>query len=137
MRPSQFHEEKRWPPLEIMNNHQWKKRLPITYNNGSQSVVHQFRTTPTSLRPAELNFGNNTRIKEHLSNSDDHRNYANGLKLEFDPPFRIKLNQEKLQKDKQWVPDLRLSLSQRDGNNDDKTDPCKETQEINTKLSLS
>lgn len=91
MRPSQFHEEKRWPPLEIMNNHQWKKRLPIASNNGSQSVVHQFRTTPTSLRPTELNFGNNTRIKEHLSNSDDHRNYANGLKLEFDPPFRIKV----------------------------------------------
>jgi len=46
-------------------------------------------------------------------------------------------NQEKLQKEKQWAPDLRLSLSQRDGNNDGKTDHCRETQEINTKLSLS
>lgn len=49
----------------------------------------------------------------------------------------MQLNQEKLQKDKQWAPDLRLSLSQRDGNNDDKTNPCEETQEINTRLSLS
>ncbi|TKY60044.1 putative Myb family transcription factor [Spatholobus suberectus] len=139
MRPSQFHEEKRWPPLEIMNTHPWKKRLPanITSNTGSQSVVHQFGPTPASLRPSELNFGNNTRIREHLSNSDEHQNYSDSLKLEFEPPFRIKLNQEKLQKDKQWVPDLRLSLSQRDGNNDGKTDHCRETQEINTKLSLS
>ncbi|XP_027347679.1 myb-related protein 1-like [Abrus precatorius] len=139
MKPSQFLEEKRWPPLEIMNNHQWKKRLPtnITANTGSQSVVHQFGTTPASLRSSELNFGNNTRIREHLSNPFEHRNRSNSLKLEFDPPFRIKLNQEKLQKDKQWVPDLRLSLSQRDDNNDGKTDYCKETQEINTKLSLS
>ncbi|KAK7318813.1 hypothetical protein RJT34_03520 [Clitoria ternatea] len=126
MRPSQFLEEKRWPPLETMN---WKKM--------SQSVSHhQFGTTPASLRPAELNFGNNTGIKEHLTNSDEHhRKYSNNLKLEFDPPFRIKLNQEKLQKDeKQWVPDLRLSLCQRDGNNDGKSD---QHQEINTKLSLS
>ncbi|KAL2343286.1 hypothetical protein Fmac_004571 [Flemingia macrophylla] len=139
MRPSQFLEEKRWPPLEIMNNHHWRKRLPanITSNTGSQSVVHQFGTIQASLRPSELNFGNNKRIREHLSNSDEHRNYANSLKLEFEPPFRIKLNQEKLQKDKQWVPDLRLSLSQRDGNNDGMTDHCRETQEINTKLSLS
>lgn len=46
-------------------------------------------------------------------------------------------NQEKMQKEKQWVPDLRLSLSQRDGNSDGKNDHCRETQEINTKLSLS
>ncbi|KAK7359210.1 hypothetical protein VNO77_01160 [Canavalia gladiata] len=135
MRPSQFLEEKRWPPLEIMNNHQWKKRLPTNIvTNTGQSVVNQFGITPASLRPSELNFGNSTRIREHLSKTDDHCSY---LKLEFDPPFRIKLNQEKLQKDKQWVPDLRLSLSQRDGNNDGNTDHCKETQEISTKLSLS
>ncbi|KHN06404.1 two-component response regulator ORR24-like [Glycine soja] len=140
MRPSQFLEEKKWPPLDIMNNHHWKKRLPanITSNAVSQPVVHQFGTTAASLlRPSELNFGNNTRIKEHLSNSDEHRNYSNSFKLEFEPPFRIKSNQEKLQKENQWAPDLRLSLSQRDGNNDGKTDHCRETQEINTKLSLS
>ncbi|RDX60448.1 putative Myb family transcription factor, partial [Mucuna pruriens] len=94
MRPSQFLEEKKWPPLEIMSNHLWKKRLPsnITSNTGShdQFVVHQFGTTLASLRSSELNFGNNTRIGEHLSNSDEHRNYSNSLKLEFEPPFRIK-----------------------------------------------
>ncbi|KAG4999934.1 hypothetical protein AAZX31_08G114100 [Glycine max] len=140
MKPSQFLEEKKWPPLDIMNNHHWKKRLPanISSNSGSQPVVHQFGTTSPSLRPSELNFGNNTRISwEHLSNSDEHRNYSNSLKLELEPLFRIKSNQEKLQKEKQWAPDLRLSLSQRDGNNDGKTDHCRETQEINTKLSLS
>ncbi|KAK7369131.1 hypothetical protein VNO80_11165 [Phaseolus coccineus] len=141
MRPSQFLEEKRWPPLEIMNNHPWKKRLPanITSNTESQSVLlHQFgTTTPASLRPSDLNFANKTRIREHITNSDEHRSYSNSSKLEFEPPFRIKSNQEKMQKEKQWMPDLRLSLSQRDGNNDEKTDHCRETQEINTKLSLS
>ena len=94
MKPSQFLEEKKWPPLDIMNNHHWKKRLPanITSNAVSQPVVHQFGTTAASLlRPSELNFGNNTRIKEHLSNSDEHRNYSNSFKLEFEPPFRIKV----------------------------------------------
>jgi len=95
MRPSQFLEEKRWPPLEIMNNHTWKKRLPatITSNTESQSVVlHQFgTTTPASLRPSELNFSNKTRIREPLSNSDEHRSYSNNFKLEFEPPFRIKV----------------------------------------------
>ncbi|KAK7247170.1 hypothetical protein RIF29_42047 [Crotalaria pallida] len=141
MRPSQFLEEKRWPPLEIMNNtHEWKKRLPInniTANTVSQSVVQQFGTSPSSLRPSDLCFGNNTIIKDHLSNSDDPSNYSTGLKLGFDPPFRIKLNQEKMQIDKQWVPDLQLGLSQKDGNNDGKADHCRETQEISTKLSLS
>ena len=49
----------------------------------------------------------------------------------------MQLNQDKLQKDKQWVPDLQLGLSNKDGNNDGKTDHCRETQEISTKLSLS
>ncbi|QCD84475.1 transcription factor LUX-like [Vigna unguiculata] len=127
MRPSQFLEEKRWPPLEIMNNHPWKKRLPS--NTDSQSLLlHQFGSTTSP---------NKTRIREHLSNSDEHRSYSNTFKLEFEPPFRIKSNQEKMQNEKQWVPDLRLSLSQRDGNSDGKNDHCRETQEINTKLSLS
>jgi len=68
--------------------------------------------------------------------------YTKLLSLPFSTFDRIcchhmQSNQEKLQKDKQWMPDLRLSLSQRDGNNDGKTDHCRETQEINTKLSLS
>ncbi|KAE9602954.1 hypothetical protein Lal_00050003 [Lupinus albus] len=128
MRPSQFLEEKRWPPLQIMNNnHEWKKMLPtnITANTMSQSAVQQ-----SDL----LSFGNNTRlIKQHLSNSDEPFNYSTSLKLGFDPPFRIKLNQKKLQNDKQCVPDLQLGLSQKDG----KADHCGGTQEISTKLSLS
>lgn len=50
----------------------------------------------------------------------------------------MQLNQEKLQIDKQCVPDLQLSLSQKNSNNDGgETDHSRETQEINTKLSLS
>ncbi|KAE9601190.1 hypothetical protein Lal_00023776 [Lupinus albus] len=136
MRPSQFHEEKRWPPLQIMNNNtEWKKMLSTTSNSVSQSVVQQFEASISSLRPSDqLSIGNNTRIKDHLSNSDEPFNYSTCLKLGFDPPFRIKLNQEKLQRDKQLlVPDLQLGLSKKDG----KDDHCRETPEISTKLSLS
>jgi len=49
----------------------------------------------------------------------------------------MQLNQETLLKDKQWVPDLQLSLSQTNGNNDGKSDGLRETKEIDTKLSLS
>lgn len=51
--------------------------------------------------------------------------------------FSMQLNQETLLKDKQWVPDLQLSLSQTNGNNDGKSDGLRETKEIDTKLSLS
>ena len=106
MRPSRFLEEKKWPPLETVNNHHWKiKRFAtniIPNITGSQSAVHQFGTTPASLRPSELSFGDNTRIRDYsfgdntrirdyLSNSDEHQSYSNRLKVEFDPPFRIEV----------------------------------------------
>jgi hypothetical protein len=50
----------------------------------------------------------------------------------------MQLNEETLEKDKKWVPDLQLSLSQTNSNNDGKSDlGFRETKEINTKLSLS
>ncbi|XP_061342693.1 myb-related protein 1-like [Gastrolobium bilobum] len=119
MRPSQFLEEKRWPPLEIMNNHQSNK----------------FKTTPANVivgsQAVERSTGNNTSIREYLSHPNDI------VKLAFDPPFRIKLNEEKLQKDKQDLPHLQLGLSHTDGTGDGKIEHCRETQEISTKLSLS
>ncbi|MED6175818.1 hypothetical protein PIB30_081929 [Stylosanthes scabra] len=103
IRPSHFLEEKKWPPLEIMNNHhhQWK-----------------FKSTHEPLHQPSM--------REYLSPS----------KLEFDPPFRIKLNEEKREKlEAEGLPDLQLGLSHgRDGSDDD---DCRETHEISTKLSLS
>ena len=48
----------------------------------------------------------------------------------------MQLNEEKEWKDKEWLPDLQLGLSQRDGMEDD-SPHCKSTNEIDTKLSLS
>ncbi|XP_058731664.1 uncharacterized protein LOC131603377 [Vicia villosa] len=128
MRPSQFLEEKRWPPLDIMSNNQyWKKNLHTNVSTFGS-------TTTTSLRPVEVSFGNNTRIRENLLKLNE---YHSSSKVEFDSPFRIKMNQEKLQKEKKWLPDLQLSLSQTNGNSDDKSDGLRENKEINTKLSLS
>jgi hypothetical protein len=84
MRPSQFLEEKRWPPLDIMNNHPyWKKNLHDNFSNNT--------CDRTSLRPAEVSFGNNTRSRENISNINNDHNYFNSSKIEFDPPFRIKV----------------------------------------------
>ncbi|MED6155053.1 hypothetical protein PIB30_002269 [Stylosanthes scabra] len=105
IRPSHFLEEKKWPPLQIMNNHhQWK-----------------FNSTEPLQQPS---------MREYLSPS----------KLEFDPPFRIKLNEEKREKkeEEEGLPDLKLGLSHgRDGIGSDDDDDCRETHEISTKLSLS
>ncbi|XP_027339172.1 probable transcription factor KAN4 [Abrus precatorius] len=127
MRASQFLEEKRWPPLEIMSNQQSKfKRLPANISAKIGSEAFQPVGNKTSI-----GFG------EYLSkNSNEPRNYSNSLKLQFDPPFRIKLNQEKLQKDEQQLPNLQLSLSHTVGT-DGKIVHYRETQEISTKLSLS
>lgn len=158
MRPSQFLEEKRWPPLDIMSNNQyWKKNLHTNVSTFGS-------TTTTSLRPVEVSFGNNTRIRENLLKLNE---YHSSSKVEFDSPFRIKvtltilmwiksylffffsfltihrfflsmqMNQGTLQKEKKWLPDLQLSLSQTTGNTDDKSDGLRENKEINTKLSLS
>jgi len=78
-------DEKRWLPLEIINNHQSKfQKLPaiVAPRNVSQAV-----------QPAEWSFVNNTSVTEYLSNKDNEpRSYYSGSKLEFDPPFRIKVN---------------------------------------------
>ncbi|KAI4332549.1 hypothetical protein L6164_017448 [Bauhinia variegata] len=144
IRPSQFLEGKRWPPLDIINNNQWKfKRLPsnnITWANNpaSQSSLHQFGSMPTWVGPDDQwSLGSNTNNREHhpLKASDTH-SYSGSLKQEFEPPFRIKMNQEKRWKDKEWLPDLQLGPSKRDGKEEDKLH-CKSSHEINTKLSLS
>ncbi|XP_028769827.1 uncharacterized protein LOC114727294 [Neltuma alba] len=88
--------------------------------NDSQSGFHQLGTTHEP--PDQWSFGN---FKSNTSNS------SQSLKLEFEPPFRIKLNEEKVEKEKQSLPDLQLGLNYQNA------DRCKETQEINTKLSLS
>ncbi|XP_027931510.1 two-component response regulator ARR10-like [Vigna unguiculata] len=122
-RPSKLLEEKSWLPLEIINNHQSKfQKLPaiVAPKNGSQAV-----------QPDEWSFVNNTSVTEYLSNkSNEPRNYSNSLKLEFDPPFRIK-------KDEQELPNLQLGLSYSVASDGGKVDHYRETQEISTKLSLS
>ncbi|XP_044497412.1 putative two-component response regulator ARR21 [Mangifera indica] len=106
LRPSRFLEEKRWPPLEMINS-RWKAN-------------HISSMQPRSLG----NLGN-----------DSVGNF-NSFKPEFQPTFCLELNGDKTSKEKEWLPDLQLRLSQRVGIDEEKTH-CKNTQEINTKLSLS
>uniref|UniRef100_A0A2N9HX70 HTH myb-type domain-containing protein n=1 Tax=Fagus sylvatica TaxID=28930 RepID=A0A2N9HX70_FAGSY len=121
MKPSRFLEEKRWPPDDMLNG-QWK-----------------FVGETYSTRPTEWNFGNNTKARQLLSSSDDLVRNSNSFKPQFEPPFRLELNQEKML-NKEPLPDLQLRLSQRVGKEDKEAHgngKGKGTNEISTKLSLS
>ncbi|KAE7995854.1 hypothetical protein FH972_000619 [Carpinus fangiana] len=129
IRPSRFLEEKRWPPFEMISG-PWKvKMAPTTnitwVNDGTKSTD-------------QWNLLNKTNVRQMQSTTDDVVSNSNCFKPEFQPPFRLELNEEKILKDKERFPDLQLRLSQRVGEDDDDEGIHGEgTHEISTKLSLS
>lgn len=99
MRPSRFLEEKRWPPIDMINNSQWKvNRTSNTWDSTStQSLGHRttggkfIGETYSTARPTEWNLGNNRRVRQFLSTSDDVVSDSNNFKPEFEPPFRLEV----------------------------------------------
>ncbi|GAV67975.1 Myb_DNA-binding domain-containing protein [Cephalotus follicularis] len=138
MRPSQFLEEKRWPPFEMIKN-RWKiNRYSKNVTRANTCTIPASFGTNFCTRTTEGNPGHDTMIRQFLSSSGESLRKFNSFKSEFEPPFRLEVNGETMLKDKEWLPDLQLRLSQRDGVDDDEeTALYKSTQEINTKLSLS
>ncbi|XP_059440009.1 uncharacterized protein LOC132172511 [Corylus avellana] len=140
IRPSRFLEEKRWPPFEMISG-PWKVKMApsanITWvNDGTKFVGDTYNTRPTD----QWNLLNKTKVRQMQSNTDDVVSNSNCFKPEFQPPFRIELNEEKILKGKEGFPDLQLRLSQRVGEDDDDDDEGihgEGTHEISTKLSLS
>ncbi|KAF5944554.1 hypothetical protein HYC85_018631 [Camellia sinensis] len=107
IKPSQFHEEKKWPPCKIVpSNNSW---------------------------PSRWNCINSTRIWQLPSNLQDHKSVSNTFEHELSSSFWLK---EKKSKHKEWLPDLQLALSQSAENKEEKT-CGKSVPEINTMLSLS
>ncbi|XP_041023053.1 uncharacterized protein LOC121264073 [Juglans microcarpa x Juglans regia] len=143
MRPSQFLEEKRWPPFETISTSQWKLKRSTPTNSATwDNAITKFVGKTYSTRPTEKwnrPAGNLTKDRQFpSSSSDDLVRNSNSFKPEFEPPFRLELNQEKMSTDKEWLPDLQLRLSQRVGNEDEiKSTRGTATHEISTKLSLS
>lgn len=146
MRPVRFFEEHRWPPLEMVKN-RWKiiRNNPINItctNSCSPPQAHQNCSSPRSFetncywKPTGGNTGNDIKIKQSLFNSSPSIGNFNSFKPEFEPSFRVELNHDKMLKDKEWLPDLQLRLSQRVGINEHKNH-CRSKLEISTKLSLS
>lgn len=111
--PTQFLEEKNWSPFEIMNNiHQpeFKRLLSnATSKTWSQPIQKvEWNNTTSSI----------TNNVEYLLKSKEPCNSSTSLLLQFEAPFRIKLNQEKVHKDEKiFLPDLQLGLSHTYGNN--------------------
>ncbi|XVF27487.1 hypothetical protein REPUB_Repub14bG0111600 [Reevesia pubescens] len=148
MRPCRVLEEKRWHPFEMISN-RWKVNGNMTTkdtfanNTCSQSQSHYSCKKPSSdlggysTWPTEGNqLGNKKMVGLIVSDKHDSLSKFSSCRTEFDAPFLLELNQDKLLKDREWLPDLQLRLSQRIGIDDEKTQ-CKGTQEISTQLSLS
>ncbi|XWS19709.1 hypothetical protein CRYUN_Cryun31cG0039300 [Craigia yunnanensis] len=147
MRPGRFLEEKRWHPFEMISN-RWKVNGNImtkdTFaNTCSQSQSPYFCKRPSSdgggystTRPTEGNLGKKKMVGQFLSDKHDSLSKFNSYRTEFEAPFLLELNQDKLLKDREWLPDLQITLTQRIGIDDEKIH-CKGTHEISTQLSLS
>ncbi|KAK6264601.1 SANT/Myb domain - like 10 [Theobroma cacao] len=145
MRPGRFLEEKRWHPFELISN-RWRVNGNMTKDTFattcSQSQSPYFCTRPSSdgesysTRPAAGNLGTKKMIGQFVSNKHDSLSKFSSCRPEFEAPLWLELKQDKLLKDREWLPDLQLRLSQRIGIDDEKTH-CKGTEEISTQLSLS
>ncbi|XP_065878837.1 two-component response regulator ARR10-like [Euphorbia lathyris] len=119
LRPSCFLEQKRWPPLQLLQN-RWKPQTPIL-------------SAPTNGYWNPNGHGDHVRnniINQSFFNSHDSLTDFNSFKPTYDPPFRLQLNKEKESKGKDWLGDMQLGLNQRVRMEDNKTN------EISTKLSL-
>ncbi|XP_039005953.1 uncharacterized protein LOC120133443 isoform X1 [Hibiscus syriacus] len=118
MRPGRVLGEKRWHPFHMICN-----RLEINGNMSKDTY--------------EGNLGDNNIVGQFLSNKLDFLSKVGGYKSKFDASLLMEMNQDKVMKDREWLPDLQLRLSQRIGINDEKKTHCKCMHEINTQLSLS
>ncbi|KAA8515100.1 hypothetical protein F0562_018113 [Nyssa sinensis] len=130
MRPRQFLEEKKRPQNELIANR--------SMSAGTSSLPHHVNqihaSTPRSVgaanfvQPSEWNY----RIRQFQSQLHGHMIMSNTI----EPPSQLELNRDKGLKHKEWLPDLRLSLSQGVENHDARTHN-KAVPETNTMLSLS
>ncbi|XP_022739111.1 uncharacterized protein LOC111291569 [Durio zibethinus] len=140
-----FLEETRWHPFEKISN-RWKVNngnMNKLSNTCSQSPSHYFCKRQSSYgggystRPTEGNLGNTKMVLgQFVSDNHDSLSKYNSCRADLDAPFLAELHQNKMTKDKEWLPDLQLRLSQRTGIDDEKNH-FKGTQEISTQLSLS
>ncbi|GMI82295.1 hypothetical protein HRI_001898800 [Hibiscus trionum] len=113
--------DKRWHPFQMICN-----RLEV---NGNMSK--------DTYRPNEDNLGNNNNVGQFVSNQLDSLSKVSDYKSKFEAPILIEVNQDKVMKVREWLPDLQLRLSQRIGIDDEKNTHRKGTYEIDTQLSLS
>lgn len=97
MRPSQFLEEKRWPPFETFSS-QWKVKSTPANTTWDNAITKFVGETCMSTRPTDKWIppaGNITKDRKFpSSSSDDHDlvRSSNRFKPEFEPPFRLQVN---------------------------------------------
>ncbi|XP_052200896.1 protein PHOSPHATE STARVATION RESPONSE 1-like [Diospyros lotus] len=132
LKASQFLEEKKWPPHAFVDNHPWNNTRINPSNINSRASTFE------ALQPSMWNWRTSARSWQLQLNSQDPKSASNAFHElhRFDSPFWLQNHQEKRFRNKEWLPDLQLRLSQSVGNNEEKS--CgKNMPEINTVLSLS
>ncbi|GMI91601.1 hypothetical protein HRI_002829400 [Hibiscus trionum] len=107
----------RWHPFQMIC-----KRWEV--NGNMSNVTYKSDKIEASLV-------NNKIVDQLFSNKFDFWSKVDCYQSEFD------VNEDKVVKDKKWMPDLQLKLNQRIGIDDETNTHCKGTREINTQLSLS
>ncbi|KAA8524234.1 hypothetical protein F0562_010657 [Nyssa sinensis] len=160
IRPSQFLEEKKWPPREVIRTHEihGKGSSRFSWDGTNFELLSQHlnpKLMPITARhatqPSIWSLGTSIYKKQFQSNSCNPMLISNRSEAEFESPFRVKLQglqekqlqctndvvmpSEKRVKEKQ-IPNLQLSLSH-DFDKSDKMNDHQRSSNINTVLSLS
>ncbi|XVF87323.1 hypothetical protein PTKIN_Ptkin18bG0111100 [Pterospermum kingtungense] len=143
MRPGRFLEEKRWHPFEVISNRWRVNGNNITKDAFASTCASQSQSSPYFCKRPSSDWGGystTTRPNEGMglfvSHKHDSLSKFNSCRTKFEAPFLLEVNQDKMVKDREWLPDLQLRLTQRIGIDDEKIH-CKGTHQISTQLSLS
>ncbi|XP_024989114.1 uncharacterized protein LOC112523659 [Cynara cardunculus var. scolymus] len=123
MRPSQFLEEKKWPPLDQRKD----KWLPITSNCDSSTS-----SAPFSVSQCQWYFRERAKIIRSQSTNND---FTPILNSQSEASFLLELKEERGFTEEERKPDLQLKLSPNNGV--DEENHQRSAPEINTMLSLS
>ncbi|GMI72880.1 hypothetical protein HRI_000957300 [Hibiscus trionum] len=115
---------KRWHPFEMMGFNGSKTKLANFADIFSQSLCKRA--------------GSDGRNKKMVPDKHDSMTKYHSWRSQFEAPFFLQLKQDEKLKDREWLPDLQLRLSQRSAiKAETTTTQCKGPEEISTHLSLS
>ncbi|XP_039070693.1 uncharacterized protein LOC120217694 isoform X2 [Hibiscus syriacus] len=126
---------KRWHPFETTGD-RWRFNGSFA-DMFSQSPSQYFCRRPVSDGRGYFIWPTEGHKKVGAPENHDTLSNFDRCRTELETPFLLELKQDKKLKDRDWLPDLQLRLSQITGIEGETKTHCKDPQEISTHLSLS